>query len=108
MMLAVMPTGSSVGWLGWSRVARVPGRPIVERRAVTTGVRRATATRSETRISLLTAATISGVSPGARAVVSVVGSSRWSRSPPTVRAAIGVNAALSWVSTMSRVTSSDS
>jgi hypothetical protein len=32
---AVMPLGSSVGWLGWSRTASVPGRPIVLRNRVT-------------------------------------------------------------------------
>ena len=26
---AMMPSGSSVGWLGWSRADRVPGSPMV-------------------------------------------------------------------------------
>ena len=70
MIEAVTPTGSSVGWLGCSRVASVPGCPMVLRKALTTGVRRPTAIRSWIRISFDTAATISGVSPGASAVVS--------------------------------------
>ncbi|ALE78556.1 hypothetical protein WY02_09055 [Pseudonocardia sp. AL041005-10] len=107
-MDAVTPDGSSVGWLGCSRVAIVPGSPTVERNAVTTGVRRATAIRSCSRISFETAATISGVRPGASAVVSVVGSSRCSRKPPTVIDATGANAARSCESRIRRVTSSSS
>ena len=35
-MLAAMPRGSSVGWLGCRRVERRPGRPSVVRKRVTT------------------------------------------------------------------------
>jgi hypothetical protein len=66
-MLAAMPAGLSAGWLGCSRTARWPGRPRVLRKRVTTFTLRATAIRSWLRISLLTAATISGVRPGASA-----------------------------------------
>jgi len=65
--------------------------------------------RSWSRLILLTAAAISGMIPGASAAsASVVGASdsSQSRSPPTVRWAITANAARSWLSTMSRVTSS--
>ncbi len=65
--LAAMPAASSVGWFGCSRVASRPGSPIVERKRVATRTLRATAIRSWLRISLLTAATISGVRPGASA-----------------------------------------
>ena len=108
---AVMPTGSSVGWFGCRRVASRPSRPIVVRRPVTTRVLRPTATRSPTRMSLLTAATISGVSPGARSLSTVVSASQdssQSRKPPTVSDRTGANAAASWESMISRVTSSSS
>ena len=63
-----MPRGSSVGWLGCSRTESRPGRPRVLRNRVTTRHLRPTCTRSWLRMSLETAATISGVSPGASAV----------------------------------------
>ena len=66
-MAAAMPRGSSVGSLGCSRTDRRPGRPMVSRKAVTTRHFRAIRIRSWLRISLETAAAISGVSPGARA-----------------------------------------
>ena len=62
-----MPFGSSVGWFGWSRVAMRPGRPMVERKRVTTRHLRAADTRSCRRMSFDTAAAISGVRPGASA-----------------------------------------
>ena len=65
--------------------------------------------RSCSRLILLTAAAISGVMPGASAArVSAVDASdrSQSRNPPTVRWAMVAKAARSWVSTMSRVTSS--
>ena len=46
MMLAPMPRGSSVGWLGWSRVESRPGSPSVLRNRVTTRHFRATRARS--------------------------------------------------------------
>ena len=59
---------------------------------------------------LLTAAAISGVRPGASARERLGGRRRrdssQSRKPPTVRCAIGAKAAWSWLSTISRVTSS--
>ena len=61
---AAMPRGSSVGWFGCSRTESRPGRPIVLRNAVVTRHFAATATRSCSRMILLTAAAISGVSPG--------------------------------------------
>ena len=63
-MEAATPRGSSVGWLGCRRTERRPGRPIVLRKRVTTRHFAATAIRSCRRISLLTAAAISGVRPG--------------------------------------------
>ena len=62
-----MPLGSSVGWFGCRRTASRPGRPMVLRKRVTTRHLRATRIRSWLRISLLTAAAISGVMPGAHA-----------------------------------------
>ena len=79
------------------------------RKPVTTRRLRATAMRSWLRISLLTAATISGVSPGpraARASGDAAGDSSQSRKPPTVRGRTGAKAAGSWLSMISRVTSS--
>ena len=108
---AAMPFKSSVGWFGCSRTASRPGRPIVLRKRVTTRHLRATRIRSWLRISLLTAAAISGVSPGASAAsASLVAASdsSQSRKPPTVRCATGANAPASCVSTISRVTSSAS
>lgn len=108
---AATPAGSSVGWLGWRRVASRPGRPMVDRKAVTTRTFRATATRSAFPMSLETAAAISGVSPGASAAsvtASAASDSSHSRSSPTVIDATGAKAAGSWVSRMSRVTSSSS
>lgn len=108
---AAMPRRSSVGWLGCSRTDSRPGRPMVLRKRVTTRHLRATAIRSWLRMSLLTAAAISGVMPGAAAAsaaLSVAWSSSQLRKSPTVRWAMGANAAASWVSMMSRVTSSDS
>ena len=106
-----MPRRSSVGWFGCSREASVPRRPIVLRNRVTTRIFDATTIRSWLRISLLTAAAISGVTPGAIAA-SVISSaacdSSQSRHPPTVRCEMAENAVASWVSTISRVTSSTS
>ena len=82
---------------------------MVLRKRVTTAHFAAITMRSCRRLILLTAAAISGVTPGASAVsASVVASSdsSQSRKPPTVRCAIGAKAALSCVSTMRRVTSS--
>ena len=79
---------SSVGWLGCRRALSRPGNPTVVRKRVTTRILRAAAIRSCTRMSLLTAAAISGVSPGASAAMrSGVASSEssQSRSSPTVR-----------------------
>jgi hypothetical protein len=62
-------------------------------------------------MSLLTAATISGVRPGARSVSTVVSASQdssQSRKPPTVSDRTGANAAASWESMIRRVTSSSS
>ena len=108
-MLAAIPRASSVGWFGCSRTEKRPGRPTVLRKRVTTLHLAATIIRSCRRMSLLTAATISGVRPGARALraaVSAVSPSSQSRRPPTVRCATGAKAAASWVSMMRRVTSS--
>ena len=106
---AAMPAGSSVGWLGCRRTASRPGNPMVSRKAVTTRQRRATAIRSWLRISFETAATISGVSPGASAASAspvAASDSSQSRKPPTVRWATGAKAAASRPSMISRVTSS--
>ena len=106
---AAMPRASSVGWLGCRRTARCPGRPRVSRKRATTRHLRATVMRSWLRISLLTAAAISGVSPGARCASSagpVASDSSHSRNPPTVRCATGAKASAWWVSMTSRVTSS--
>lgn len=111
---AAIPRGSSVGWLGCRRVAIRPGSPMVVRKADVTLAAAATRIRSWFRMIFDAAATISGVSPGAiresRSAASARGaiSNSQSRNPPTVRWAISANAARSWVSTMSRVTSSDS
>jgi hypothetical protein len=62
-------------------------------------------------MSLLVAATISGVSPGARAVNAAVSASHdssQSRKPPTVSDRTGAKASASWSSRISRVTSSSS
>lgn len=104
---AVMPFGSSVGWLGWSRTASVPGSPIVLRKRVTTRALRATEIKSWLRMIFETAAAISGVTPGAiRVSTSGVAVSRNSRKSPTVRWAMSLNAPASCVSRISRVTSS--
>ena len=95
---AAMPRGSSVGWLGCSRVASRPGRPRVERKAVTTRHLRATAIRSWLRISLDAAAAISGVKPGDRAASaapSAACDSSQSRNWPTVMCDTGTKAASS-------------
>ena len=104
-----MPAGSSVGSFGCSRVDSRPGRPMVLRKALVTRHFRATNTRSCRRISLLTAAAISGVIPGASAASvapSAASDSSQSRKSPTVKCATGAKAAASWLSTISRVTSS--
>ncbi len=107
-----MPRGSSVGWLGCSRVARVPGSPMVLRKAACTWVAAVTAIRSWLRMILLTAAAISGVMPGATAAIRpaasspATASSSQSRNAPTVRCEISENACWSWESMISRVTSS--
>ncbi len=64
---ARIPSGSSAGWFGWRRTDSRPGRPIVERNAVTFEHLLATRTRSWLPMTLLTAATISGVRPHATA-----------------------------------------
>ncbi|MNE60052.1 hypothetical protein D3C80_1551760 [compost metagenome] len=110
-MLAAMPAGSSVGWLGCRRVDRRPRRPMVPRKRVTTRIFCATSTRSCTRMIFDTAAAISGVRPGARArrpASSACSLSSQSRRPPTVRWLTGAKAARSWLSMISRVTSSSS
>ena len=63
---APMPTRSSVGWFGCRRIESRPGRPSVLRNRVTTRHLLAARMRSWLRMSLLTAATISGVNPGAK------------------------------------------
>ena len=106
---AAIPRGSSAGWFGCNRVDSRPARPMVLRNAVTTRTFCATTIRSWLRISFDTAATISGASPGAtRASIaaSVCGSNNQSRKSPTVIADSGANAAASWLSMISRVTSS--
>ena len=106
-----MPAVSSVGWLGCSRVVSRPGRPMVLRKRLCTGTLRATRIRSWLRMSLDTAATISGVRPGASALSaapSAASDSSQSRKSPTVRCATGAKAAASWLSMISRVTSSSS
>ncbi|MCY1268820.1 hypothetical protein D9M68_324610 [compost metagenome] len=111
MTEAAMPLGSSVGWFGCSRTASRPGRPTVLRKRVTTWHLRATATRSWLRISLLTAAAISGVMPGAtRASVALSVSCRSSqlRRSPMVVAPIVAKAEASCRSTINRVISSAS
>ena len=70
---AATPCGSSVGWFGCSRTDSRPGRPMVLRKRVTTRHFAATAIRSCRRMSLLTAAAISGVRPG-RSAASAAGS----------------------------------
>ena len=61
-----MPRGSSVGWLGCSRVDSRPASPIVLRNRVTTRHFAGHAIRSCRRMIFETAAAISGVSPGER------------------------------------------
>ena len=104
-----MPEGLSVGWFGCRRTESRPGRPMVSRKRVTTRHLRATRIRSWLRISLHTAAAISGVTPGrmrTSAASSARSDSSQSRKSPTVRCAISAKAAASWRSTISRVTSS--
>jgi len=84
---------------------------MVERKRVTTAHFAAITARSCSRLIFATAAAISGVMPGASAdSAAVVAASErsQSRKAPTVRCATGANAALSWRSTMRRVTSSAS
>ena len=84
---------------------------MVSRKRVTTEHFAAITIRSLSPLILATAAAISGVMPGASAAsFCAVGASErsQSRNPPTVRCAITPNAARSCVSTMRRVTSSDS
>ncbi len=95
-MEAATPAGSSVGWLGCSRTESRPSRPTVLRKRVTTRRLRATAMRSWLRMSLLTAATISGVRPAvtpARASAVAASDRSQSRKAPTVRPLTGSNAA---------------
>ena len=106
-----IPFGSSAGWFGCNRVDSVPRAPSVLRNAVTTSHLRATRIRSWLRISFETAATISGVKPGAaarRGPAVAAGDSSQSRSSPTVIERNGAKAAASCVSRISRVTSSTS
>ena len=108
-MEAAIPCGSSVGWFGCSRIPSRPGSPIVLRKRVVTRAFFATTTRSWLRISLQTAAAISGVMPGARAASTsgvVSSESSQSRKSPTVRWDTGAKADRLWVSRMRRVTSS--
>jgi len=80
------------------------------RNRVTTEHFAAITIRSCKRLILLTAAAVSGVTPGASAAsAGVVAASdkSQSRNPPTVRCATDAKAASSCVSMMSRVTSSD-
>jgi len=75
-MLAAMPAGSSVGWLGCNLTESRPGSPRVLRNFVTTEHFAAITIRSCKRLILATAAAISGVMPGTSAVrVAVVESS---------------------------------
>ncbi len=105
-------SGSVVrGWLGCRRVLSLPGSPTEVRKRVTTRILAAAAIRSCTRMSLLTAAAISGVNPGASAArrPAVASSeSSQSRNSPTVNERTGAKAVASCVSTISRVTSSSS
>jgi len=109
---AATPRRSSVGWFGCSRVAIVPGRPSVVRKAAVTWQARATAIRSWLRMILLVAATISGVRPGASADSAACGDgpaatpSSQSRKPPTLRCETGSKAEAECVSRISRVISS--
>ena len=84
---------------------------MVSRKRVTTEHFAAITIRSLSPLILATAAAISGVMPRASAAsFGVVGASErsQSRNPPMVRWAISPNAARSWLSTIRRVTSSDS
>ncbi len=93
-MEAVIPSRSSLGWLGCSRADIVPGRPMVSRKAVTTRHLLAARIRSWLRMILLTAAAISGVTPGAiwdSTALVAASLSRNSRKSPTVIEAIGAN-----------------
>ena len=104
-----MARGSSVGWFGCSRIASRPGRPSVLRNRVMTRHLRATRIKSWLRISLLTAAAISGVMPRrtrASVASSAASPSSQSRKSPTVRWAISAKAVASWLSRIRRVTSS--
>ncbi len=79
---------------------------MVSRKRVTTLHFFATETRSWLRMSFDTAATISGVRPGARAVsaaVSACSDSSQLRKSPTVRCETGAKARASWPSMISRV-----
>ena len=108
---AVMPLVSSKGWLGCSRTLIRPRRPMVLRKAVVTAHFLATRMRSWLRISLETAAAISGVIPRATfCSVSAVAASdnSQSRKPPTVSDDIAAKPAASWLSMIRRVTSSSS
>lgn len=95
---AAMPFTSSVGWFGCSRTDIRPASPTVLRKRVTTRRLRAAAIRSWLRISFDTAATISGVRPGAirsSAAPSAAGDSSQLRKSPTVRCEISANACAS-------------
>ena len=99
-MLAAMPRGSSVGWLGCSRTESRPGRPIVLRNRVTTRH------FARDQHQVLDAADLADRGRHFRrqarrqraSAVSVVASSdsSQSRKPPTVSEATGAKAALSW------------
>ena len=110
-MEAATPAGSSVGWLGCNRTERRPASPTVLRNRVTTRRLRATAIRSWLRMSLLTAATISGARPAAipaNASPVAASDSSQSRKSPTVMALTGSKASGSCESMIRRVTSSAS
>ena len=89
---AEIPIRSSVGWFGCKRVERCPSSPMVFLNRVTTRHFFATRIRSWLRMILLTAATISGISPIFKAVIfSVVASVLNSqlRKSPRVKCEIG-------------------
>ena len=105
-----MPRRSSVGWFGCSRIESRPGNPIVLRKRVTT--RHFAADRDQVLQphQLADRGDHLGRQPGRSAVSALrfAPPSSNSRNSPTVSAATGANAAASWVSMISRVTSSAS
>ena len=63
MQEAAMPEVLSVGWLGWMRMPKVPAMPVVFLQRAMFLILAAIAINSLLARSLVTAATISGVSP---------------------------------------------